>query len=276
MGYPTILAAIDGSPGSKAALAAALRLANRFDAKVDLLALAPPAAPVFVAESYASEAYAAELDAAREAASAALAEGVQTAQGAGRLLDAAMIASPLASVQEAVATRALFADLIVTARRGLSSELTTRIIDGALFSAPAPLLLWPDEAKAEAADKLGARPTLAWDARPQASRAARAALPMIAGADTVAVVTVDDDGAPFEDEPGESFVGWLARRGVAAELRQLSGEPIAEVILADAEERNSDLLVMGGYGHSQLREAIFGGVTEAMLRLSPLPLLMAH
>ena len=278
MTYATILAPTDGGDGARVALNAALHLAKRFNAKIDILALAAPATPLFAADAYAAGVYASALDVAREAAETALKDAVEIVEAADVPYDTAMLASPLASIQEAVATRALFADLIVASRNGQSSEVTSRVIDGALFNAPAPLLIWPPDVDPVEAASLGKRPSIAWDARPQASLAARFALPLIAEAESVAVATVSHDfgDEPYEDEPGERFVEWLQRQGVVAELRQLEGDVVAEVLLNDAAARQTDLIVMGGYGHTQLREAIFGGVTETLLRTSPLPLFMAH
>lgn len=278
MTFSTIMATVDGSPGSKTALAAAVGLAQRFGARLEVLALAAPTTPLLAASVIATEAYALEIDAARDAAKEALHGAVAAVEAAGVPYEAVMIASPLASIQEAVATRALLADLVVTAQKGLTSDLTGRVIDGALFNSPAPILLWPADVDPTAAATLGGKATLAWDARPQAARAARLALPLLDNGGPVAVVTVDHrfGDEPFDDAPGEPVVAWLERKGVKAEWRDLEGSPVADLLLRDAAERGSDLIVMGGYGHSQLREAIFGGVTETLLSGSSTPLFMAH
>lgn len=276
--FSTILCVIDGSEPSKAALTAAIALAQRLEARLDLLAMSAMATPLFVADGYSGEVFQTALDAARKAAEAALRDAERAASAAGLAYDAALLATPLASVQEAVATRALYADLVVIAQKGAAEESTRRAIDGALFDAPAPLLLWPHTRDPALAGAIGLAPTIAWDARPQASRAARLALPLLDGASEVAIVTVTHDfgDEPFEENPGAPFAAWLARRGLNPVLHHLAGSPVGEVIHQDALERGADLIVMGGYGHSQLREAIFGGATESLLRSSSLPLFMAH
>lgn len=276
--FSSILAVIDGSDPSKSALQAALHLAKRYEARVDLLGLSAMATPLFVSEAYSTDLFQTALDAARDAAEAALKEAAETAGAAGVAYDTALLATPLASVQEAVATRALYADLVVISQTGAAKESTRRAMDGALFSAPAPLLVWPQERDPALAGAIGRSPTLAWDARLQASRAARLALPLIEGAEEVTVVTVTHDfgDEPYEEDPGAPFATWLARRGFTPVLRHLEGGPVGETIHRDAMERGSDLIVMGAYGHSQLREAIFGGATESLLTTSALPLFMAH
>ena len=79
------------------------------------------------------------------------------------------------------------------------------------------------------------------------------------------------------DHPGAELVAHLVRHEVKAELRQVaSGGGIAEALLAQARDEAADLLVMGGYGHSRLREMMLGGTTRSMLEHMTLPVLLAH
>lgn len=275
--FPTILAVIDGSEAANAALGASIALARRFEAHLDLLAVSAMSAPLIASEAQSSLVLQTALDAAQAAAEDAMAKAVAAVAAAGIEHEAALAAPPLAAIEEAVALRALCADLVVTPRLGPGADGARRAIDGALFHAPAPLLLWPPDLAPSAAETLGARPTIGWDGRLQAARAARLALPLIRGAAETTVVMVapppEDDAAP---DPGAPFAAWLARHGISPTLRRIEGEDAGDALHQDALARGADLIVMGGYGHSQLREAIFGGATESLLRASSLPLFMAH
>ena len=155
--------------------------------------------------------------------------------------------------------------------------LRAKVIEGALFSSGKPLLLVPE----------GSRPTLkpkrvlvAWDARLESSRAVRESLDMLKGADEVHLVMVD----PIEDEyhhgqePGADAAAYLARHGVKVTVDRLpsSNHSVADVLRRHAVDIAADLMVMGAYGHSRLRERIFGGVTKSMLEDPSLPILMAR
>jgi nucleotide-binding universal stress UspA family protein len=176
---------------------------------------------------------------------------------------------------EAVGRRARYADLtLIGPRQTTSGPLKERVLEGALFLSGKPLLAVPE----------GARPTLkprrvllAWDGRIEAVRAARESIELMAGADEVRVVVVDAEESDAS-EAGAAAATWLARHGIAASLDRLSSDDlsIGETLRRHALETSAELLVMGGYGHSRLRERIFGGVTRSMLDDPPLPILMAR
>ena len=80
------------------------------------------------------------------------------------------------------------------------------------------------------------------------------------------------------DQPGSNIAGHLNRRGLPAEVRNVdsAGRSASSAILEEAQKFNADLIVMGGYAHSRLRELVFGGATRELLRTTTIPLLMAH
>ncbi|RWN29832.1 MAG: universal stress protein [Mesorhizobium sp.] len=179
---------------------------------------------------------------------------------------------------DTIGRRARYADITVIGAELLANEtLKSKGIEGALFSSGKPLLLIPE----------GSRPTLkpkcvliAWDARLESSRAVRESLDMLAGADEVHLVMVD----PVEDEyhhgaePGADAAAYLARHGVNVTVDRLPSlnHSVVDVLRRHAVDIAADLMVMGAYGHSRLRERIFGGVTISMLEDPPMPILMAH
>ena len=162
---------------------------------------------------------------------------------------------------ETVGRRARYADLTVVGPELLADEtLRNKVIEGALFFSGKPLLLVPE----------GSMPTLkpkrimvAWDSRIEASRAVRESLEMLAAADDVRLVLVDPVEANDHHgaEPGADAAAYLARHGVKVTVDRLpsSNHSVAEVLHRHAIDTSSELLVMGAYGHSRLRERSSAG-----------------
>lgn len=184
----------------------------------------------------------------------------------------------VAWADEAIGRRARYADLTLIGPEMLSrGTLKEKVIEGALFSSGKPILLVPE----------GAKPTLkpkcvmvGWDSRIEASCAVRDSLELLASADEVHVTLVDPvegfDG--HGEEPGADIAAYLARHGIKVIVDRLPGQghSVASVLSQHAADVSADLLVMGAYGHSRLRERIFGGTTRSMLNDAALPVLMAR
>jgi nucleotide-binding universal stress UspA family protein len=128
-------------------------------------------------------------------------------------------------------------------------------------------------------EMVGRRVLVAWQPSREATRAVNDALPLIRRSDAVTVLVVDSDQDPrHSEEPGADIALHLARHGVKARVeRTISADiSVADVILSRAADLGSDLLVMGAYGHSRLREFVLGGVTREILRQMTLPVLFSH
>ena len=121
---------------------------------------------------------------------------------------------------------------------------------------------------------------VAWDGTREASRALHDSLPIIAGAETVVVLTVHTDEASVEYvRPSlERVVRHLERHGISAHPEDaLRGNlPISDVLLSRAADFDADLIVAGAYHHSPLREALLGGVSRELLQHMTVPVLMSH
>jgi nucleotide-binding universal stress UspA family protein len=179
---------------------------------------------------------------------------------------------------EMVGRRARYADLTLAGPELLASEtLRQKVVEGALFWSGKPLLLVPE----------GAQPTLnpkrvlvAWDTRIEATRAVREALELLAAADEVRLAIVDpiEGERSHGEEPGADVATFLARHGVKVTVDRLPSEnhSVADVLRRHAVDTDAGMLVMGAYGHSRLRERIFGGVTRSMLENPPLPVFLAR
>lgn len=171
-----------------------------------------------------------------------------------------------------------FFDLIVAAapyQEG-SSRTDTMVFEACLFGANRPMLIVPHGAKTDADfDKL----MIAWDDGVPAMTAAREAIPLIAAA-TSAEITIIDPPIHGHDRsnPGGRLASYLVRYGARADVAVLarSQPSIANQLLMRAKEKGADLLVMGAYGHSPMREAILGGATRDMLKTTQMPVFMSN
>lgn len=177
-----------------------------------------------------------------------------------------------------IGERACYADLVLIGGRALGDEeLRKCAFEGALFQSPAPVLVTPKGCVASLRPR---RILLAWDSRVEAGRAARSAIDLLAGAESVHIVMVDPEASPLGhgEEPGADIAAYLSRHGVQAAVDILAsgGLSTGEMLRRHADDIAADLIVMGGYGHSRLRERIFGGVTRSMLEEARLPVFLAH
>lgn len=174
---------------------------------------------------------------------------------------------------EVVAVRGAAYDMMVVgpARRDHASvgELSA---EAALFRTGRPVLIAPSAPPAA----IGESAVIGWNRSPSSARAVAAALPLLRRARSVAVVSVET-GAK-QGPPARDVARHLAWHEVEAEVVELPPDhrPVGEVLLAEAGRMEADLLVMGAYSHSRLRELVLGGVTRHVLQNAGIPVLMAH
>ena len=117
---------------------------------------------------------------------------------------------------------------------------------------------------------------IAWQDTREAARAIAAALPFLLRAKTTRILTVDAHAG--RAEAAMDVAAHLDRHGIGVEIHAVkSGEGgVAGVLIGEAHKMAADLIVMGAYGHSRLREYFLGGATRDMLKPSDIPILMAH
>lgn len=179
---------------------------------------------------------------------------------------------------EAIGRRARYADVILLGPELLSHPLLkSKVLEGALFSSGKPLLMLPEGSHGSLKPK---RVMIAWDSRIEASNAVSHALDLLSSADDVHVVLVDPVEGDSEQgaEPGADIATYLARHGVKVTVDRLpsQGRTIAATLRQHAVDVSAELLVMGAYGHSRLRERIFGGVTKSIVDEPSLSVFMAR
>lgn len=173
-----------------------------------------------------------------------------------------------------VARRGRVADLVVIARAQDENAATTitETLEAALMDSGKPLLVAP----AAAPNVVGDHVAVAWNGGQEAARAVAAAIPFLTAAKQVTVLTVGDPG-PSEAN-AEALAAYLASHGIEAAVQKLdeSGDSVSQTLLGAAGKAGADLMVMGAYTHSRLRELVFGGVTYEVLSAANIPVLMAH
>lgn len=121
---------------------------------------------------------------------------------------------------------------------------------------------------------------VAWDGGQQATRAVHDALPLMKKADKVTLLTIDPQKRPeaHGEQPGADIGAHLARHGLKVEVDSIVAPDVdaGNTILSYAADVSADALVMGGYGHSRMRELVLGGVTRTIVNSMTIPVLMSH
>ena len=127
---------------------------------------------------------------------------------------------------------------------------------------------------------VGERVLIAWDASREAARAVSDAVPILEQASTVLVVSINPAREPggHGGLPDAAIARHLARHGLEVEAQSVETDAmeVGEALLSFAAERECDLLVMGAYAHSRMRELVLGGATRTVLKKMIVPVLMAH
>src|SRR4029077_9581978 len=164
------------------------------------------------------------------------------------------------------------ADLLIIGEANEAGGVSLETIEAALVDSGRPLLILP----AAPLTTLPETIVIGWKATREAARAVTAALPFVRFAKQIVIVTVAEGDRPPGEE-AERLMAGLRWHGVPLSVRHLqpAGRNAADALLSAARE-HAALLVMGGYGHSRLREWIFGGFTQHVLGGAELPVLMAH
>jgi nucleotide-binding universal stress UspA family protein len=149
------------------------------------------------------------------------------------------------------------------------------IIEAALFQSGRPVVIVPYIQKGGM--KLD-RILVCWDGGRTAARAIGDAAPLLARANMVEVLIVATDQGKKDEIPGADMGGHLARHCKKVDVKRIvaSDSDVPNTILSHAADTSADLIVMGGYGHSRLREFILGGTTRAILQSMTAPVLMSH
>ncbi len=286
MSLKRILALASGGAGDPCALAFAAWLVGQHGALAEVVPVYPDSAVdmvnlgVVLGATLSRDAFE-ELAAAErtmqgrvEAAAQQSAKAADVVYGAGEGTPRLSVLTRGLRPALALARSAALADLIVIAGEELRAGPMEDLLGQALLSDRAPVLIARGDP-----DRLSGPAAIAWDGSAQAGRAVRAALPLLAMASGIHVLqcvsSLDREAA---DPDIDLLNAYLRLHGVGASVAtMLEGEDAGAVLLAAAEGKQAGLLVAGAWGHSRLRETVFGGATRSLLRRKGGPsLLLAH
>ncbi|HEX9489871.1 MAG TPA: universal stress protein [Stellaceae bacterium] len=284
MGLKDILVHVDDARGHEARLRIAIELARRNDARLTgLFIIEPVDVAAFGAPTGADVAALATLEtiqeehhAARRALADRLAGDFRSAtERAGVAAEWRLVEG---DVTDLVILNARYADLAILGQIDPENPgVGAPRPEAVLLASGRPILVVP---YIGAGETVGRRVLAAWNASREAARALNDALPLLEDAETVIVLSVNPErGIAGEgDLPAADIALHLARHDIKAEAAYAVAEDIGvgDVLLSRAADLGSDLLVMGGYGHSRLREVVLGGATRTLLRHMTLPVLLSH
>jgi nucleotide-binding universal stress UspA family protein len=255
----------------------AISVAREFDAHLDGIAFAyEPIEPGAVFDRHSVSIIGAQRLANERAAQTAVKEFEEATGKNGLSAQGRIVPSSIAASPNIFARLARVHDLSIVAQGGKeSSTPDSSILEAALFDTGRPVLIVPyiqsEQFKVE-------RVLLCWDGSPNAARAVADALPILERADNIDVITIATKEDNRKEIAGADIAHHLARHGLRIDLQRLISPDldIANTMLSYAADRCSDLIVMGGYGHSRLREFILGGATRGILASMTVPTLMSH
>lgn len=184
----------------------------------------------------------------------------------------------LSQLYDKVAVRGRYADLSVIGPAHDFQEpwCWTQIVEALLFQTGRPLLVMPSTGVPAQWKKV----VLAWNGRPEAVRAWHDAKTWLEPGAQVDILIIDPDKhrAHHGVEPGADMATALARQGFIVNVHRLTSEgaPVADMLQSYTTEARADVLVMGAYGHTRLREFLFGGATRDVLEKTRVPVFLSH
>ena len=202
-----------------------------------------------------------------------LALAKEKANPAGIEVSTAVLNAPIAAMGEAAAVHARYCDLSLVGWE--AGNVTSRTIaEAVVFGSGRPAILLPELWEPSSFDHVA----IAWDGSRVAARAVADARLFLERAAQISVLTVVDEKPLKEKAAGERLAAALRERGLNAEAVEIMAQdcPIAETLQQTAIEKGGQLLVMGGYGHSRLRDFVLGGATQGVLADLLMPVLLSH
>ncbi|MCC8402499.1 universal stress protein [Paraburkholderia sp. MMS20-SJTN17] len=279
MSYKSILVHLDTSVRAHPRLEIALQLAHRFHATLTGLfsTYVPPRRGFFVMAGTAD--YYAEHERLRLERAGALERLFRAELARANVEGQWIVAQGYAN--DAVPPYARLADLIVLGQTDPvdpEAFVAEQFVEHVVLSAGRPVLLVPSAGTFGAP---GRHVLIAWDGSREATRAVHDALPFLAHAAKVSLLTVHSpsDQPPRDRIPGADIALTIARHGVKIDVHDFTVEadtPVGDALLSQADDRGCDLIVMGAYAHSRLHEVVLGGATRTILESMTVPVLMSH
>jgi len=284
----SILAPVDGAASSQSVLDAAFCLARNFNAHIKVLHVAadPKAAIPLLGEGMSGGMIEDMISMAEKESNTRRQRAHSLYLAALTKFDANEVSGPgemdglTASwhqtegrEDEVITHFGRLCDLILVPKPTEDNQIyTTLALNAALFETGRPMLLLPEKS----VEKMGTSIAVCWNGSAEGARAVAASMALIKNADQVHVITADSSAT---DTPvGNELVEYLAWHGVVAKAVFFSpaGKTVGRSLLMETKKLGCDMMVMGGYSHSRVRELILGGVTRDIIELANIPVIMGH
>ena len=278
MSYKTILVHLNDERRVAGLIDAANIIGERFNAHVIALYVIPPI-PTYGPTAFGAGYIEAGLQAFRDEAARVRTAFEEASRGRPIVPEWRLVEPGARTVADCIVEQGRCADLIILGQRDRSFDFSSvlDVPERVVIESGRPVLMIPNAGRFP---KIGERITVAWNQRREAARAVFDSLPLLSGADRVRIVAVDArNEMPHQpDLPGAEIAATLARHGVKCEVSPASSADIGigDVLLSGLADDSTDLLVMGAWGHSRMRELVFGGVTRHILEHMTVPVLMSH
>jgi nucleotide-binding universal stress UspA family protein len=274
MAIKDILLLLDSNGEGQAANAYAGVLANSLDAHLTAAGIAfELLAPSAFAGDYPYEMLASITEQSRERTAKAY-ERLRAASPDSLRSELVQMEALPGQARDDFARLARHFDLTIIGQSEEVNDDASLMAESALFNSGRPVVFVPRiQTKAPSFERV----LVAWDGSHAAARALSDSLPLIEKAKVIEVISIAGPRVSYKELPGFNITRHLSRHGLNAESKRLpvSGD-IGDTILSYAADAGSDFLVMGGYGHSRLREFVLGGTTRTILTSMTLPVLMSH
>lgn len=267
------------SPGAARDVAAeyAVSLGETFNAHIAGIAFAyDPVLPASIMGGISADVFDVQRRENETAANAALQQFGALTKRAGLSAESRMLSATIAGAADAFAALARRFDLIVVPQ--VTPDTITPdelLMEAALFESGRPMVIVPYIQKSPAnLDRV----ICCWDGSRTAARAISDAMPLLKKSKAVDLVIVGKGKMSDKELTGADMGAHLARHGLNVEVKNIPAPDVdvANVVLSYAADTDAGLIVMGGYGHSRLREYILGGATRSILQSMTVPVLMAH
>ena len=282
MAFKDLLVHIDASAACKHRTDAALALARRQGASVTGVALALESTiSTYVGIDFPASLSEAQQDVVRKSADTAIAMFEEAAGEAGVKCTTHRITCGATKAPAQLSFHARHADITFMGQPNKDdpgAAFQDSLLDGVLFASGRPVYVVPHIGRFEVPSR---KAVIAWDGGKKAARAVNDAIPLLEGRGgeiVVLVINAEQRKGAHGDQPGADIAAHLERHGLSTrvERQTVAQVSVDAAILNYLFDASADLLIMGAYGHSRLRERAFGGVTNEILHQMTTPVLMSE
>ncbi len=284
----SILAPVDGAASSRVILDAAFSLANIFKSHVNILHVMadPKAAIPLLGEGMSGAMIEDMIELAENESADQRSKAHALYQEALGKYGAAESSSPMSAERvtatwlqregredEVIARFGRLSDIILVPKPTKDNEIyTTLALNAALFETGRPMLLLPESTN----DLSLGTVSVCWNGSVEGARAVATSLPLLKKAESVHIITADTRAT---DTPvGDDLKSYLAWHGISSSSIFFSpaGHSVGEALMIESKKIDADIMIMGGYSHSRMRELILGGVTRDVIEQTDIPVVMGH